>query len=214
MGLFSRQGLARIAFKQYVYIQHVYLLGGQFFPSLSWSLQWQAELQCKIDHFDTTEDWESCEESHSSANEAKLSLSGDLDTPLDLVIGVGVKIDMDQLQGCIFLLPGRDILTLAKLPCSFDDHLTWVKLNILNKVFLVLVVLLKQLSKLHSVFSRFFLNLSKRLIDSLDVSIQTPRGKIRFLKGSEVKLVKGCRGTGGAVGRHRSNLSITVMCIH
>ena len=89
---------------------------------------------------------------------------------------------MDQLQGCIFLFPWRDTLTLAKLPCTFDEYLTWVKLNILNKVFHVLVVLHKQLSKLSFIFSRFFLNLSDRLVDSRDISIQITIGKRRIYK--------------------------------
>ena len=89
----------------------------------SWCFE--EDLDCKIDHFNATDDWESCEKSHGASDETDLIFNLDLNwnnilyrdmkvtlkklhlcVSLDLVKGGCVKEDLDQLQRWVVqLLP-------------------------------------------------------------------------------------------------------------
>ena len=64
-------------------------------PNCSGCSERHEELHNIVDDFDSTEDGEAGEEAHGTANEAELGLQGHLHIPLYLVVGGGVKVDLD-----------------------------------------------------------------------------------------------------------------------
>ena len=61
--------------------------------------RFKENLDCKVDHFNSTDDRESSEETHGASDKTDLVLKFDLDVPLNLVKRGCVKEDLNQLQG-------------------------------------------------------------------------------------------------------------------
>ena len=54
------------------------------------------EFHCVVDNLNPTEDGEAGEEPHGATDEAELGLQGHLHIPLNLIIGGGVEVNLDQ----------------------------------------------------------------------------------------------------------------------
>ena len=61
----------------------------------------EENLDCKVDHFYSTDDRESSKETHGASDKTDLILKFDLNVPLDLVKRGSVKEDLNQLQGWV-----------------------------------------------------------------------------------------------------------------
>ena len=134
----------------------------------SWYFQRQEESDCKIDDFDGTENGKSSEKSHGAANETELTLRGEFDPPQDLVVCVGVKIDLNQLKRGIFQFNGRYVLSWL-----VQESLSRVEDEILHKLPFEVLVLFQQLNKRFLIISIFCCNICQRFVDQLNVSMET-----------------------------------------
>ena len=66
----------------------------------SWGCGWPVD---KEDDLDATDDGEPSEQPHGASNETQLGLHLDLLVSLDVVEGRRVKVDLNQLEGGLYL---------------------------------------------------------------------------------------------------------------
>ena len=85
-----------------------------FFPCHPFRLfQRKKELDCKIDNLDGAQNGEAGKESHRAPYKAKPAFRSELYAPQDLVVGVRVEIDLDQLKWRVFQSHRRDVLAFV-----------------------------------------------------------------------------------------------------
>ena len=87
----------------------------------------EENLDCKVNHLNSTDDREPREETHGASNETDLILDFDLDIPLDLVEGGRVEEDLNQLQGWV----------IQFFPWKLTDEGHWTLNKTQTKVFLI-----------------------------------------------------------------------------
>ena len=65
----------------------------------SWCFE--EDLDCKIDHFNATDDWESCEKSHGASDETDLIFN--LDLNWNNILYRDMKVTLKKLYLCVSL---------------------------------------------------------------------------------------------------------------
>ena len=139
-----------------------------FFPCHSFRLfQRKKEPDCKINNLDGAQNGEASKESHRAPNKAKPAFRGELYASQDLVVGVCVKIDLDQLKWRIFQSHWRDVLAFVV------KRFSKVIDKILYKLPLEPLVLFQQPDQLFLVLSVLRCHLCQTFVHELNISVET-----------------------------------------
>ena len=139
-----------------------------FFPCHPFRLfQRKKELDCKIDNLDGAQNGEASKKSHRAPYKTKPAFRGELYAPQDLVVGVCVEIDLDQLKWRVFQSHWRDVLAFVV------ERFSKVIDEILHKLPLEPLVLFQQFDQLLLVLHVLRCHLCQTFVHELNISVET-----------------------------------------